>query len=254
MRLTKSASPVSLVSKPATSERCHSTSVQEVLRAIIAGVVIGIMPMSAAMATTDDEDLTDVPDEQGDIVGVPDVSLPQNPSAVTTIPAGCASPVVPQMVFIGEVVSLTTSTATFRVVQIRAGTPAGYIAEDVVEVRYGQDTTFLDISTRYLVGAASDPYSPLLISKVREEAPLFGGDAIIGTGDSVDCPAFEDPIRTLYEDGSAIDTGVFAPLRDNVWLLVFVGVLSIAIVLALLFGVVLLRQMVKGASRGMRRR
>jgi hypothetical protein len=37
-----------------------------------------------------------VPDEQGDIVGVPDVSLPQNPSAVTTIPAGCASPVVPR--------------------------------------------------------------------------------------------------------------------------------------------------------------
>ena len=128
------------------------------------------------------------------------------------------------------------------------------VADDLVEVRYGQDTKFLDVGVRYLVGAASDPYSPLLISKVREESPLFGGDAIIGVGDSFDCPEFEDPIRTLCEDGTAIDTGVFAPLRDNLWLLVLVGVLSLAIVMALLFGVVLLRQMVRGASRGLRRR
>jgi len=218
------------------------------------GVVVGLMPIGMVMASPDDEDFTEIPDEQGDITGVPEVSLPQNPSAVTTIPVGCASPVSPQMVFVGDLVSLTTSTATFRVIQIRAGTPAGYVAEDRVEVRYGQDAKFLDIDTRYLVGAASDPYSPLLISKVREEAPLFGGDAIIGVGDSLDCPEFEDPIRTLYADGSTIDTGVFAPLRDNAWLIVFVGVLSVGIVLALLFGVVLLRLMVKGASRGLRRR
>lgn len=231
-----------------------STSVRVMLRAVVVGLVIGIMPVGHLAATTDDEDLTEVPDEQGDITGVPEVSLPQNPSAVTTIPAGCASPPTPQMVFVGELTSLTTSTATFRVVQIRAGTPAGYVADDLVEVRYGQDTKFLDVGVRYLVGAASDPYSPLLISKVRQESPLFGGDAIIGVGDSFDCPEFEDPIRTLYEDGTAIDTGVFAPLRDNLWLLVLVGVLSLAIVMALLFGVVLLRQMVRGASRGLRRR
>jgi hypothetical protein len=225
-----------------------------VLKTIVAGVLIGVMPFSAVVASPDDEDLTEVPDEQGDITGVPDVSVPQNPAAVTTIPAGCASPVMPQMVFVGDLVSLTTSTATFRVVQIRAGTPAGYITDDLVEVRYGQDTKFLDVDTRYLVGAASDPYSPLLISKVREEAPLFGGAAVIGSGETLDCPSREDPIRTLYEDGSTIDTGVFAPLRDNAWLVVFVGVLSVAIVLALLFGVVLLRVMVRGASRGLRRR
>lgn len=224
------------------------------MKTIVAGVLIGVMPFSAVVASPDDEDLTEVPDEQGDITGVPDVSVPQNPAAVTTIPAGCASPVMPQMVFVGDLVSLTTSTATFRVVQIRAGTPAGYITDDLVEVRYGQDTKFLDVDTRYLVGAASDPYSPLLISKVREEAPLFGGAAVIGAGETLDCPSREDPIRTLYEDGSTIDTGVFAPLRDNAWLVVFVGVLSVAIVLALLFGVVLLRVMVRGASRGLRRR
>ena len=224
------------------------------MKTIVAGVLIGVMPFSAVVASPDDEDLTEVPDEQGDITGVPDVSVPQNPAAVTTVPAGCVSPVMPQMVFVGDLVSLTTSTATFRVVQIRAGTPAGYITDDLVEVRYGQDTKFLDVDTRYLVGAASDPYSPLLISKVREEAPLFGGAAVIGAGETLDCPSREDPIRTLYEDGSTIDTGVFAPLRDNAWLVVFVGVLSVAIVLALLFGVVLLRVMVRGASRGLRRR
>jgi hypothetical protein len=225
-----------------------------VFRAIVVGVLVGVMPLGHLAAATDDEDLTEVPDEQGDITGIPEVSLPQNPSAVTTIPAGCAAPATPQMVFVGDLVSLTASTATFRVLQIRAGTPAGYVADDLVEVRYGQDTKFLDIGVRYLVGAASDPYSPLLISKVREDSPLFGGDAIIGVGDASDCPAFEDPIRTLYEDGTTIDTGVFAPLRDNLWLVVLVGVLSLAIVMALLFGVVLLRQMVRGAARGLRRR
>jgi hypothetical protein len=231
-----------------------STSVREVLRAVVLGVVIGVLPVGVVSATSGDEDLTEIPDEQGDITGVPDVSLPQNPMATTTIPAGCAAPTAPQMVFVGQLVSLTTSTATYRVMQIRAGTPAGYVTDDQVEVRYGQDTKFLDVGGRYLVGAASDPYSPLLISKVREASPLFGGDAVIGVGDAFDCPDFEDPIRTLYEDGSTIDTGVFAPLRDNAWLLIFIGVLSIAIVLALLFGVVLLRLMVKGASRGLRRR
>jgi hypothetical protein len=225
-----------------------------VLRAVVVGALLTLIPAGSLAATSGEDDSIEAPDEQGDITGIPEVSLPQNPSAVTTIPAGCTAPATPQMVFIGELIALTSSTATYRVVQIRAGTPAGYVADDSVEVRYGQDTKFLDIGIRYLVGAASDPYSPLLISKVRQEEPLFGGDAIIGIGESAECPTFEDPIRTLYEDGSAIDTGVFAPLRDNAWLLVLVGVLSIAIVLALLFGVVLLRVMVKGASRGLRRR
>ena len=117
-----------------------------------------------------------VPDEQGVITGVVETTLPINSSAATTIPAGCAIPMAPQMVFVGELLSIADTTATFRVIQVRAGTASGYITNDTVEVRYGQDTKFLDEGTRYIVGAASDPFSPLLVSKVRENAPLFGGE------------------------------------------------------------------------------
>jgi hypothetical protein len=150
-----------------------------------------------------------VPDEQGIITGVVETTLPINVSAATTIPAGCAIPMAPQMVFVGELLSIADTTATFRVIQVRAGTASGYINNDTVEVRYGQDTKFLDEGTRYIVGAASDPFSPLLVSKVRENAPLFGGDAVVGiNGATGACPNLEDPVRTLFENGTSIDTGV----------------------------------------------
>ena len=105
-----------------------------------------------------------VPDEQGIVTDVVETTLPINASAETTIPAGCAIPMAPQMVFVGELLSIDDTTATFRVIQVRAGTASGYINNDTVEVRYGQDTKFLDEGTRYIVGAASDPFSPLLVS------------------------------------------------------------------------------------------
>ena len=43
-----------------------------------------------------------VPDEQGIITDVVETTLPINMSAATTIPAGCAIPMAPQMVFVGE--------------------------------------------------------------------------------------------------------------------------------------------------------
>ena len=77
-----------------------------------------------------------VPDEQGVITGVVETTLPINSSAATTIPAGCAIPMAPQMVFVGELLSIADTTATFRVIQVRAGTASGYITNDTVEVRY----------------------------------------------------------------------------------------------------------------------
>jgi hypothetical protein len=209
---------------------------------------------TAATDPTDPTIIDEVPDEQGDVSDSPLVISPRNPSAVTTIPVGCPTPVRPQMVFIGELISLGNSTALFRVVQVRAGIPAGYVTGDRVEVRYGQDVKFLEVGNRYLVGAASDTYSPILISKVRQEAPLFGGDAVIGVGDSGSCPETEDPIRTLNEDGSTIDTAVLSPLRDSLPVLVVLVLFAVALSLAVLLAVVLLQTMVRGAARGMRRR
>jgi hypothetical protein len=212
-----------------------------------------------ALATTEPVETTvpveaEAPDEQGDVLDAPVVIAPRTPSAVTTIPAGCPIPMSPQMVFIGVLTSLGESTATFRIIQIRAGIPAGYVTEDVVEVRYGQDAKFLEVGNRYLVGAASDTYSPILISKVREDAPLFGGDAVIGVGDVGTCPRIEDPIRTLNEDGSTIDTAVLSPLRGSLPVLVAVVLFALALSLVVLVAAVMLRTMVRGAARGLRRR
>ena len=196
-----------------------------------------------------------VPDEQGDLGGVVETTLPINSSAATTIPAGCAIPMAPQMVFVGELLSISDSTATFRVIQVRAGTASGYINNDTVEVRYGQDTKFLDTGTRYIVGAASDPFSPLLVSKVRENAPLFGGDAVVGVnGSTGSCPNLEDPVRTILENGTSIDTGVLKPLLENKSLVIVAILIAIAVVVGGLFALVMTRQVSRQAARGIRQR
>ena len=196
-----------------------------------------------------------VPDEQGIITDVVETTLPINASAATTIPAGCAIPMAPQMVFVGELLSIADTTATFRVIQVRAGTASGYINNDTVEVRYGQDTKFLDEGTRYIVGAASDPFSPLLVSKVRENAPLFGGDAVVGVnGSTGSCPNLEDPVRTIFENGTSIDTGVLRPLFENKLLVILAILISIAVVVGGLFVLVMTRQVSRQASKGMRQR
>lgn len=228
------------------------------LRGALVGLLLACAP-AVVHATTEPVETTipgeaAVPDEQGEVTDSPLVIAPRSPNAVTTIPAGCPTPLSPQMVFIGELTSIGDSTATFRVIQIRAGIPAGYVTNDRVEVRYGQDTKFLEVGTRYLVGAASDTYSPILISKVREEAPLFGGDAVIGVGDSGTCPRIEDPVRTLNEDGSTIDTAVLSPLRGSAPVLIVVLLVSIVLSLVVLMAAVMMRTMLRGAARGLRRR
>lgn len=196
-----------------------------------------------------------VPDEQGNITGVVETTLPINASAATTIPAGCAVPMAPQMVFVGELLSIGDSTATFRVIQVRAGTAGGYINNDTVEVRYGQDTKFLDTGTRYIVGAGSDPFSPLLFSRVRENSPLFGGDAVVGiNGSTGACPNLEDPVRTILENGRNIDTGVLRPLLENKLLVIFAILIAVAVVVGGLFALVMMRQVSRQATRGIRRR
>jgi hypothetical protein len=122
-------------------------------------------------------------------------------------------------------------------------------------VRYGQDTKFLDEGTRYIVGAASDLFSPLLVSKVRENAPLFGGDAVVGiNGATGICPNLEDPVRTLFQNGTSIDTGVLGPLLENKLLIVLSILIAIAVVVGGLFVLVMSQQVSRQASRGMRQR
>ena len=211
-------------------------------------IVVSGLP-GLASATTTTEPPPESVDEQGDITGVPIVTAPLNPSAVTTIPAGCASPNDPQVVFVGKLISLDDTTATYAQLQVRAGSLGGYstIDEsigDVVNVRYGRDTKFLSEGQVYLVGAASAVNSPILISKVRASAELFGGDQVIGLSDQgVACPRYDDPIRTFNEDGTSIDTGILSPLLDNPWQILLAVLVAVGLVIAGLAGVVVVKQL-----------
>lgn len=210
-------------------------------------VVIGTPVLAAATTTT--EPPPESVDEQDGITGVPPVTAPLNPSAVTTIPAGCASANDPQVVFVGQLINLDDTTATYGQLQVRAGSLGGYstIDEsvgDVVNVRYGRDTKFLSKGNMYLVGAASAINSPILISKVRASAELFGGDQVIGISDQgVACPRYDDPIRTFNEDGTSIDTGVLSPLLDNQWQILLAILVAVGLVIAGLAGVVIVKQL-----------
>lgn len=130
------------------------------------------------------------------------------PSAVTTVPEGCAGPPEAQAVFVGTVTAIDPVSATFEVSQVRAGSLEGYAAGASVEIRYGADVKFLDVGTTYIVGARLDPVSQRLSSTIRDSADLFGGNEVIDGG--VECPSFEESARTLNLDGTGIESGVFS--------------------------------------------
>jgi hypothetical protein len=95
----------------------------------------------------------------------------------------------------------------------------------------------------------------LLVSKVRENAPLFGGDAVVGVNGATGiCPNLEDPVRTLFQNGTSIDTGVLGPLLENKLLIVLSILIAIAVVVGGLFVLVMSQQVSRQASRGMRQR
>lgn len=217
--------------------------------AMVASSVMGTPSLAVATSTT--EPPPEAIDEQGGITGLPTVTALLNPSAVTTIPAGCAAPNDPQVVFVGQLTNIDDTTATFSDLQVRAGSLGGYSSSDnpdgdVVNVRYGRDTKFLSEGKRYLVGAASAINSPILVSKVRASAELFGGDQVVGLSDQgIACPRFEDPIRTFNDDGSSIDTGVLSPLIDNQWQVLFAIFVAVGLVLAGLIAAVMVKQLVR---------
>lgn len=144
--------------------------------------------------------------------------LPPAQGPLVVVPSGCVAPTPARAVFVGRLTNTDEppTTARFVLLTLLAGDVDGYTGGNLVDVHYGDETRFLTIGQRYVVGVAVDPTTGLLVSTVREAAPLFGGDAVIGADDSdIDCPRVEDPIRTLHSDGSAVDTGVLTPLHGE---------------------------------------
>ncbi|MEY3700606.1 MAG: hypothetical protein RIT16_966 [Actinomycetota bacterium] len=195
-----------------------------------------------------------IPDEQGVLTGVPETTSLINPAATTTIPEGCFAQTLPQVVFVGRVEKVGDVSVSYSISKTITGDASGYVSGDGrIEVQYGTDGKFLDVGTTYIVGAITDPFLPILVSKVRPEASTLSGNVgQTNTGDA--CPSFEDAVITLHEDGTAVDTGVFRPLARNKFLIAFVLVASVAIAFGGLVAVVIMQRTRRGIARTMRRR
>ena len=195
-----------------------------------------------------------IPDEQGGLVGIPETTTLINPAATTTIPEGCFAQIIPQVVFVGKVENVSDASVSFSIQKTISGDASAYVSVDGrVEVQYGTDGKFLDTGSVYIVGAVTDPFSPILVSKVRPETATLSG-AIVQTNTGDACPTFEDAVITLREDGTSVNTGVFRPLLKNKVLIALVLLASVAIAFGGLTTVVIMQRTKRGIARNMKRR
>ena len=195
-----------------------------------------------------------IPDEQGGLLGIPQTTTLINPAATTTIPEGCFAQTIPQVVFVGRVEKVSDASVSFSIQKTISGDASAYVSGDGrVEIQYGTDGKFLDTGSVYIVGAVTDPFSPILVSKVRPETTTLGG-AIVQTNTGDACPTFEDAVITLREDGTSVNTGVLRPLMKNKLLIVLVLLASVAIAFGGLATVVIMQRTKRGIARTMRRR
>jgi len=168
------------------------------------------------------------------------------PSAATTIPPGCPVPQEASVVFLGTATTSDVSTVSFVVDQVRYGTLETVVAGGTVSVRYGADVKYVNVGDQYLVAAVIDPASLQLSSTVRDNPDMFGGAAVAGAIEQGRCPNLEEAVRTLWPDGSSLESGVFTPLLESG------GRIAIAIVVPAILGFVLLLALV-WIKRGMQR-
>jgi len=158
----------------------------------------------------------DPPDDPlGDVTGGDEPTEPPPVLPLVPVPTGCATPRMPHIVFVGEVVERDYRTIRFEIERIRSGRSDPFALGDLIDVRFGLDAQYLDDGESYLVGAVVDPDLGLLVSRVSEPIENFGGDEVIGVSETdVDCPVFDDPMRTLQLDGTPVPTSVIEPFFD----------------------------------------
>lgn len=230
-------------------------------RVLLVGLLAGLFaaaayasPASATVPPTEPPPAPVEPGAPASTVPVdPETGLPAAQGPLVVLPAGCVTPALPLAVFEGVITDAVSTTARFRVQRVLAGSLQGYLVGDLVDVRYGEETRFLDVGGTYIVGAARSAEDGLLVSTVREAAPLFGGDAVVGVNDSdVECITLDDPVRTLMPDGSAVDTGVLAPLRGNSKSLLGAVLRPLAIAFCALLALVVMKHLLFGIGRALR--
>ena len=189
-----------------------------VRRIVAASMVVLAASIAWSTAATAQEepppDSTPV-DLEGDVTGggVSDEPPPVLP--LIPVPTGCSAPAMPHIVFVGKVVKRDYRTIRFEIEQIRSGRSDPFALDDRIDVRFGLDAQYLDDGESYLVSAVVDPDLGLLVSRVSDPIENFGGDEVIGVSETdVDCPIYEDPMRTLHLDGTPIDASVIKPFLD----------------------------------------
>lgn len=163
--------------------------------------------------------------------------------------------------FVGRLDTIDATSGSYTVERLRSGSLSGYSTETTatngevvttVVVYYGRDVKFLAEGDTYLVGTALDPNTGRLFSRVSENTPLFGGNQVADINNSgVVCPTFDDPARTLYPDGSSVESGVLSSLDGNGDRIVLAVVVPAGLVLLGLVTLVLIRRLLvaAGASR-----
>ena len=167
------------------------------------------------------------------------------------VPVGCAAPDPADVAFIGAAVAKDFEKVRYEILQLRAGSISGYSIEGLVDVLYLDDAKFINLDENYLVGARFDLDLGALLSTIRPDEPLFGGNDVVGLEDTdVECPVIENAVRTVHPDGTSVDSGVLSPLLDNKRTLFATLGVPTAIAFAVLIGLVLLRQAWRHFMRG----
>lgn len=223
----------------------------------VCGLLLGVAALAGPAAASAAPPTSDPPAEDelsgdggtvsgGDTGDTVPVTLP-----VVPVPVGCTAPTQPYLVFVGEVVDRDVRTIRYRIESIRYGRTDPFAGGDRIDVRYGLDAQYLDDGEEYLVSAVVDPDLGVLVSRVTEPVEDFGGDEVIGVSESdVNCPDFEDPMRTLHLDGTAVDGGVLDPLFDARLRLLGAILVPAALALGAIFLLASLRLSVAGVYRG----
>jgi hypothetical protein len=156
----------------------------------------------------------------------------------TTIPAGCTAAPAATAQFVGKVTGGTDTLVYFSVTQLRGGTLPG--TDVTVDYGVNDDRRFLETGHSYLVVASTNSESARLVSKVRRprEEPTA-------------CAPF-DPIYTRHADGTPIDSSLLAGMRGKWGEVGMAFLIPIAIIFAVLIGLVILKHSVLLTGRGMR--
>lgn len=205
-------------------------------KGLVVGLVAGAVLSSPAAAGTEPP----APPQ-------PERDVEADPTSLIQIPVGCPTPDPAEVAFVGTVIAkdefVEKGTVRYEIKQVRTGDAAQYSVDGIIDVRYGPDSQYLKIDEEYLASAAINPDNGVLFSKVSPDAPLFGGNDVVGLEDTeIECPVVDDPVQTINVDGTPVDSALLTPLFEDTRLLLSTLAVPAAIVGLALIALVLLRR------------